>query len=131
MRSITIIVTFLATLFFTAHEAESLLVVQDLDPPPKSRKREINKKSNMLNPQQGRSGQDNLRLKKYSKLYKVVLPYICYSRGLDSSMGKVFVETRRCEFESRSRQIIFRCPLHCQNNMKLHDFSVSLRMFLK
>ena len=105
MRSITIIVTFLATLFFTAHEAESLLVVQDLDPPPKSRKREINKKSNMLNPQQGRSGQDDLRLKKYSKLYKVVLlPYICYSRGLNSPMCEVSVETRPCEFESRSRQ---------------------------
>ena len=28
-------------------------------------------------------------------------------------------ETRRCEFESRSRQRIFRCSLQCQINMNL------------
>ena len=29
------------------------------------------------------------------------------------------LETRRCEFKSRSRQRIFRCRLHCQINMNL------------
>jgi hypothetical protein len=68
MRSITLIVTLVATLFFTAHEVDSLMVV--IDPPGK---REIYTKSNILHPQQGR--QDNLRLKKYSKLYQVILPF--------------------------------------------------------
>lgn len=68
MRSITLIVTLVATLFFTAHEVDSLMVV--IDPPGK---RGIYTKSNILHPQQGR--QDNLRLKKYSKLYQVILPF--------------------------------------------------------
>ena len=37
--------------------------------------------------------------------------------------------TRRCEFESRSRQQVFSCSLQCQINVNL--VFISLRMVLK
>jgi hypothetical protein len=73
MRSVGVIVTLLATLFLIAQEVECLVVVLE---PPKG-KRELHVKTKISNPQQGsRLGQDDWRMKKYSKLYQVILQYI-------------------------------------------------------
>jgi hypothetical protein len=72
MRSVGVIVTLLATLFLIAQEVECLVVVLE---PPKG-KRELNVKTKISNPQQGRLGHDDWRMKKYSKLYQVILQYI-------------------------------------------------------
>ena len=68
MRSITVIVTFLAVLFLacTNREADGLAVVVTPDG-----KRTIDMKSKVFNPQQVRNGQDDSNLKQYSKLYQV------------------------------------------------------------
>lgn len=68
MRSMTVIVTFLASLLFTCthYEAHGLAVV--VGP---SGKRTIDIKSRVFNPQEARTGQDDLILKQYSKLYQV------------------------------------------------------------
>ena len=58
---------------------------------------------------------------KSSRKYFVHINWIKLSTNpswLDSSIGRAAVlETRRCEFKSRSRQRIFRCRLQCQINM--------------
>jgi hypothetical protein len=65
MRSVGVIVTLLATLFLIAQEVECLVVVLE---PPKG-KRELHVKTKISNPQQGRLGQDDWRMK---KLYQVI-----------------------------------------------------------
>ena len=68
MRSMTVIVTFLASLLFTCtrHEAHGLAVV--VEP---SGKRSIDIKSKVFSPQEARTSQDDSILKQYSKLYQV------------------------------------------------------------
>ena len=39
--------------------------------------------------------------------------------GLLAQLVEGGLETRRCEFKSRSRERIFRCPLQCQINMNV------------
>lgn len=68
MRSISLVVTFLIVLLFTAHEADSLSVVLTGD--GKTGKRGISKASKTINRPQARG--DDLNVKKYSRLYKVI-----------------------------------------------------------
>ena len=73
---------------------------------------------------------------KSSRKYFVHLNWIRLATNpswFDSSIGRavVYIETRRCKFESRSRQRIFRCRLQCQINMNLVFHIVRLRILPK